>query len=579
MSVLKRIFSRAKRSIGVASSVPTEAVPFAEQARVAEEGADGDAASAIFARMRATGALDLEAYWRLGRALGRSGRFEEARDALEAARGLDASLGDVDADLGNVAALCGRLGDAERHYRAALARHPGHPGILANLGRLLWTRRERAAAKAAFAEALEHDPGWEPALKGFASLAIDEQDLGRLRRVLERAPDCAAAHAAHGAVLLRVAQDAPGALEQFDLALHGGDDDVDVHGGRGLALNALGRTQEALQEFDAALARDPHDGSWRWHRALALLALGRYAVGWVDYEIRLRSEDRPQRDFGLPRWTGGDLSAQTILVHAEQGLGDEIMFASCLPEIVARAHGCIIDCHPKLAGLYRRSFPGARIHAGTQFDDPGWLAALGPADCQVPVGSLPLYLRPSRAAFPDRDHYLVADPARVQRWRARLAGLGARDVIGLSWRGGSKDTGRERRSVSLERLRPLLARPGAHWISLQYDTAPREVEAFAQASGVRLSHWPEAIDDYEETAAMLCALDLTISVCTALVHLAGALGRPVWVAAPVAPEWRYGVRGVDMPWYGSVRLYRQSPGEDWEPVIARLGAALDKRRA
>ena len=579
MSILGRIWSQAKRSLAVASPPRPEGAGFAELARAAEEGADAEAAAALFARLSAAGIADAEACWRIGRTLGRVGRLDQARRALEAACELDPSSADVHSDLGNVAALSGRLEEAERHYRAALARAPVNPGILANLGHLLRARREAVGAMVAFAEALEHDPGCEAALKGYASLATTTEGLERLARILEQVPDCAAAHAAHAAVLLRVTQNAPRALEQFDLARGLGLDDADLHGGRGLALNALGRTEEALHEFDAALARDPDSGPWRWHRALALLALGRYAEGWVDYEIRLRSEDRPQRDFALRRWEGGDLTAKTILVHAEQGLGDEIMFASCLPEVIARAGGCIIDCHPKLAGLYRRSFPSARVHAGTQFDDGAWLAALGTADCQIPVGSLPLYLRPSREAFPVRERYLVADPARVQRWRARLAELGARSVIGLSWQGGTRDTGRERRSVSLEQLRPLLGRPDTAWVSLQYDARAEDVEDFARASGLPLVHWPEAVSDYEETAAVLCALELTISVCTALVHLAGALGRPAWVLAPLAPEWRYGVRGECMPWYGSVRLFRQRPGESWQPVIARVEEALDARPA
>lgn len=579
MRVLGRIWNQAIRSLAATVPARAKGAGFAELARQAEERADANAAAALFARLDTSDVAQAQACWRIGRTLGRAGRLGEAHRALEVARELDPSSIDVISDLGNVAALSGRLDDAERHYRAALERAPGNPGVLANLGHLLRVRRDSAGATAAFSEALAHDPACEAALKGYAGLASTAGGLERLAGVLERVPECAAAHCAHAAVLLRVTRQAARALEQFDVARRLGLDDADLHGGRGLALVALGRTEEALCEFDVALAHDPGNEAWRWHRALALLALGRFAEGWIDYEIRLRSEDRPQRDFTLPRWDGGDLSTKTIVVHAEQGLGDEIMFASCLPEVIARARGCVVDCDPKLGELYRRSFPGARIHSGTQFDDDAWLATLGPADCQIPVGSLPLHLRRTREEFPDLERYLVADPIRVRRWRERLDASGARTTIGLSWQGGTRDTGRERRSVGLEQLRPLLDRPDTLWVSLQYDARAEDVQGFARASGLRFVHWPEAISNYEETAALLCALALTVSVCTALVHLAGALGRPAWVLTPLAPEWHYGTSGKRMAWYRSVRLFRQRPGESWEPAIARLGAALDARLA
>src|SRR6185436_8166228 len=151
--------------------------------------------------------------------------------------------------------------------------------------------------------------------------------------------------------------------------------------------------------------------------------------------------------------------------------------------------------------------------------------------------------------------YLKADPQHVARWRERLAALGPGHKVGLSWTGGVPRTRRELRSLSLDQLQPLLAMPGFRFISLQYTAGARdEVEAWRARSGIAVEHWPEAIADYDQTAALVCALDLVVSVCTSLVHLGGALGRPVRVLAPISPEWRYGFAGEAMPWYPSVRV-------------------------
>src|SRR5262249_5411138 len=161
------------------------------------------------------------------------------------------------------------------------------------------------------------------------------------------------------------------------------------------------------------------------------------------------------------------------------------------------------------------------VHGGGQSDAPDWLDE--PVDAQISFGSLPLHLRRSAEAFPRHGGYLRADPGRVERWRARLATLGPGPKIGLSWRGGVAQTSRGMRSLALEELLPILRSGGGAFVNLQYGPHAHEIAQLRQAHGVEVHHWPEAIDDYEETAALVCALDLTVSVCTAVVHLAGAL--------------------------------------------------------
>jgi hypothetical protein len=204
---------------------------------------------------------------------------------------------------------------------------------------------------------------------------------------------------------------------------------------------------------------------------------------------------------------------------------------------------------------------------------PG-LESLGTIDYHVSLASLPLHLRNREEDFPRHAGYLQPAADRVAHWRARLAALGPGRKIGLSWRGGTADTRRSMRTLSLEQLLPVLRTPETHFVSLQYGEARAELEALQAQSGMHVTHWQEAIDDYDETAALCCALDLTVSVCTAVIHLNGALGRPVWVMVPAVPEWRYGYHGNSMPWYPCVALYRQQAGDNWEPVVERVAQAL-----
>jgi hypothetical protein len=171
---------------------------------------------------------------------------------------------------------------------------------------------------------------------------------------------------------------------------------------------------------------------------------------------------------------------------------------------------------------------------------------------------------------------LRADPQKIDAWRERLAALGPRPKVALSWRGGTRHTRTARRSIPAPELAKALRGVPADFISLQYDGSTRDGSVFA-ANGLTLHHWPQAIADYDETAALLCGVDLVLSVCTALIHLGGALGRPVWVLTPAHPEWRYGESGDDMPWYPTVRLLRQELAGDWGPLLARLGAELEAR--
>src|SRR5262249_46133410 len=204
------------------------------------------------------------------------------------------------------------------------------------------------------------------------------------------------------------------------------------------------------------------------------------------------------------------------------------------------------------------------------------------ADYEVQAGSLPGVFRRSESAFPRHSGYLRADATRIAAWRQRLEELGGGVKVGLSWRGGSAKTRTRLRTIPIAQLAPLLGVEGCTFVSLQYGPCEAEIRDAVETLGVAIHHFPEVIPDYDETAALVSALDIVVTVCTSIVHLSGALDRQVWVLVPSVPEWRYCFRDETLPWYPSARLFRQAPGESWERTIAQIAAgvrALDSRPA
>jgi tetratricopeptide (TPR) repeat protein len=342
----------------------------------------------------------------------------------------------------------------------------------------------------------------------------------------------------------------------------------------GLLLKDLGRVDEAIAQFESVIADDPDDEEVRWNLALVRLASGDFRAGWGDYEKRWMQRDALKRRFDFPAWSGAAPAGKTVLVFAEQGLGDEIMFASCIPDAVRMGGRWVLECSPRLHALFQRSFAQVEVLPSPLDATADWRKRLRHVDLQVPVGSLPRLLGRDAGTFPGHEGYLRPEPSRVAAWKGALTSLGPGLKVGICWRGGDPRTGRRTRSLELEQLAPLLRLKGCQFVSLQHGEAEAECEAVPRELGVALAHWPEAQADFDQAAALVAALDLVVTVTTAAVHLAGALGKRAWVLVPVSPEWRYGLGGERMPWYPSVRLFRQVAPLDWQPVIQRIVGEL-----
>jgi tetratricopeptide (TPR) repeat protein len=519
-----------------------------------------------------------DAHLALGLTRERMGEREDALDCFQLAVHHGPALAPAHYHLGRALAQAGDAQAAVAALRAAVALAPDHAEAHCKLAALLQACAEHEAALYHYREALRLRPDWVDAQCNAAAAcnALGRYEEGRdlAAEALRSRP--ALAEAAHnlGLSLLGLGR-ADEAAARFSRALELKPTLLQSLSAAGHAARDLGRFDEALAWYDRALALDPAYGDALLNRCYVHLLRGDFAAGWREYERRFEASDTSDRGFPYPRWNGEAMPEGTLLIYAEQGLGDEILFASCLPDAMRLAGRCVIECNARLASLYRRSFPGAWVHGGAKSDGKQWLARAPAIDAQIPIGSLPLHLRSTAAAFPAHRGYLRADPQRTEHWRWRLQGGGL--AVGISWRGGTAATRQRLRSLPLEALLPALAAPGVRLVSLQYGDCCEEVALGAARCGVPLEYWPEALQDLDDTAALIAALDLVISVDNTTVHLSGALGRPVWVLLAASSEWRYLAAGERMPWYPSARLYRQSRAGDWRPVLDAVARDLSAR--
>ncbi len=478
----------------------------------------------------------------------------------------------------------GQLKESAEHYREALRLRPGQAAAHVNLGNVLSKLNDLDGAMTQYQTAIACQNDCTDAYYNLGNACLAREQFDDARRHYETTLSLSPAHslAWNNLGLVHQRQGLPEeAIRCYQRALDIKPDGIEPR----LNIASLARDdmrlEDALAALDKAVELQPDAPGPHRERAILQLFMGNLEHGWEEYEWRWQGgEGMVPRSFSYPLWRGESLTGKTIFVHAEQGVGDEIMFASCFPDLIARAERVVIGCAPRLAPLFQRSFPDAIIHGGAQNENPAWLAELEPIDVQVPAGSLPRYFRRTLGDFPARLRYLVADAARIQEWRTRFMSLGEGLKVGISWRGGHLPRVARRRSTTLDQWAPtLFGIPGIRWINLQYGLRDDELEKIREQTGVTIHHWPDAdpLKDLDDFAAQVAALDLVISVDNATVHMAGALGVETWVLQPFSPDWRWIVCSDDSPWYASLKQFRQHQPSDWNNVFENAGIALRRR--
>ena len=431
----------------------------------------------------------------------------------------------------------GKPGEAARELEAATAPGARSPTEVAELGERLRQRGALAEAEMLLKRALAAEPALPAAWNSLASLRQSQGDIAGAaecyRRALEIAPNFV-----------------PSLTNLGSLEFGRGD------------------VKAALAYHDRAIAVAPNHAISHWNRALVLLTTGDYARAWADYEWRWRIPEllrNAEVRVHERRWRGEDPAGRTLLLQSEQGVGDTIQFARYAPLIAARGTRVVLAVQPTVVSLLRQL---PRLEQVVAIDAP-----LPPFDLQATLPDLPGICGTLLETIPEPQGYLKPDPARSERWKRRLANE-RRPKVGLVWAGNPRHRDDRNRSLPADALLSLVAHPGIAWFSLQIGSRAGDLAGLAAGE---VSDIAGELTDFSETAAALDALDLLISVDTAPIHLAGALGVPGWLLLPKKADWRWLSAREDTPWYRSLRLFRQDEQGDWPGVIRSVRDALDSR--
>jgi tetratricopeptide (TPR) repeat protein len=483
-----------------------------------------------------------EAYFNRGNALQAQGKLDDAVASFRRALALKPGMPEAHGNMGNALLAQKRLDEAVHCYECALALKPDYAEAHYNLGNARKAQDLLAEAAACFQRALDLKPNLPEAHYNLGNTRQEQNDLEAAAVCLERAialkPEYAEAH--------------------YNLAC---------------ILQLQGRLDEALPYFQRAVCLKPDYAQARFGQALARIQSGDFTEGWGSYESRWQSTDHgtPMRDYTQPLWTGEPLSSGRLLLWGEQGVGDEIMFASLIPDAICTGNRITLECGPRLQTLFARSFPTIEVVSSTQ--PPSASVEEGELAAHLPIGSLPGLFRTNLAAFAgSTSSYLVPDPIERDRFRDRYSD--GRRLVGLAWHTRNQKTGLKR-SIDLSELAPLFALPGIRWISLQYgDFEVLEQQAAQADAPILFDRSVDQLADIDRFAAQIAAMDHVVTIDNSTAHLAGALGLPVWVMLPFAADWRWLRTRHDSPWYSSMRLFRQPTSGDWESVLHSVHSAL-----
>jgi len=471
--------------------------------------------------------------------------------------------------------------DAQQDLATAAELQRGLADAYRQRGQELFDEGRAASAAAMFATALTMEDGdatlWQWQARALNAAKQHTEALQSIDHALALQADSADFHLTRG-VILRALHQTEAARACYEKVVQLAPRHPSGYTNLGSLLGQLGQPAAALENYERAIALDPSCALAYWNRSLIYLRQGDYARGWHDYEWRWQAEtldlSKKRRDFPQPVWTGhGSLQGKTILLHAEQGFGDVLQFCRYAPLVAQRGAKVILEVKAPLAALLGSLDGVAQIVIK---DEP-----LPPFDYHIPLMSLPLAFGTTLETIPAASPYLSADPAKVAAWAAQLAegqsartgqaaATGQRPRVGIVWAGNPEHLNDHNRSIALSRFARLFDAP-CEFISLQKQLSAAD-QALLDTLPVR--QMADQLNDFSDTAALIASLDLVITVDTSVAHLAGALGKKVWILLQAPFEWRWLEQGQNSPWYPSATLLRQPQPGDWDSVLAEVAQRL-----
>jgi Flp pilus assembly protein TadD len=510
----------------------------------------------------------------LGVAEFQSGDLATAIDLITRAVAMEPGNADFRVNLGQALAGAGRYGEAIGEYQWALRLNPAHALACNYLALALLETGDGAGAIAAQRQAVAmrgDDAGLHYNL-GLILERLGEFDeaVAVYSRAMELRPQYAEAGANLGTALIARARagDAEQAVNWLRQSLAWRPNDAAALHNLSIGLFDLGEFEQAIAASRAAIAIDPGEALYRWPMALAMLKRGDLRQGFGEFECRLQSArlQGPPRQYSQSQWDGSDLAGRRILIYAEQGAGDTIHFLRYLPMVAERGGRITLECQRSLVRLLADFASVDRVIAkGEEARE---------FDLHCPLLSLPLRFGTTLATIPNQVPYLVVSEAYSTPWRGRLGGMKRGLKVGLNWAGNPTVGNDRRRMASLGQFAPLSAIADVTFFSLRKDASGALPSPVTPPAGMNFVDWTAELDDFADTAGLIANLDLVISTDTAVAHLAGAMGKPMWLLLSTSCDWRWFTDGQGSPWYPTMRLFRQDRWGDWAGPIDRVAEAL-----
>ncbi len=511
-----------------------------------------------------------------GEALRMLGRLDEAIAAHRRALTLAPPTARLHYNLGLALKASGRIEMAIAEYRRAVALNPRYARAWSNLGNCLRETNQLDDAIVALSNAIIADPDFAEAHNNLATAlrakGRSDEAIAACRKAVALRPNFADAYVTLSSCLRDkgLYEDAIVACRQ---AIAIKPDFIEGHTNLCTLLKEMGRLDEAIAAARRAVELEPDSAEAHYVLALVLLLRGDFDEGWREHEWRWLFKDFPATRWASskPQWDGSDLAGRTILLYCEQGFGDILQFIRYVPMVAQRGGTIVVFCPQDLLRLFQ-SMKG--VTTWVSFDNP---SGLPPYDCHCPLMSLPLVFQTKLESIPQSAGYLSPVESDVARWRRRLADEPPGFKVGLVWAGRPEHRNDHNRSIRLSTLAPLSKAAGVNFYSLQKGEAGRQ--ATDPPEGLKLVDWSSELGDFAQTAALIANLDLVISVDSAVAHLTGALGKPVWLLAPFVTDWRWPPGRNESPWYSSIRIFQQRSSGRWDEVIERVAGALSMLKA